>query len=64
MKKQYVVKRGPVQPPFSVYGQRDALQTGDTLESTSNPWLRGCLREGRLALVTSKKRKGAKNDAQ
>ena len=62
MKKRYVITRGPVQPPFSLYGQRSPLQAGETLDSEDNPWLRGCLRDGRLAPVASKKRKGAKAD--
>ena len=62
MRKRYMIERGPVQPPFSLYGQRVALQTGETLESEDNPWLRGCLRDGRLAPVASKKRRGAKSD--
>ena len=52
MTKTYVVKRGPVQPPFSLYGRRAALRAGETLDSTENPWLRGCVRDGRMALVT------------
>lgn len=60
MKSMYVVKRGPVQPPASLYGPREPLQDGDTLVSAENPWLRGCIREGRLALAP--KRKGKTRD--
>lgn len=57
MKQRYIVKRGPVQPPFSLYGQRAPLQTGERLESEANPWIRGCVRDERLALDTQKKGK-------
>ena len=64
MKKRYIVKRGPVQPPYSLYGRRPPLQTGDTLESADNAWIRGCLRDQRLAVHEPKRKGKAKNKAQ
>lgn len=64
----YRVKRGPVSPPSSVYRQRRTLNTGDTLRSAENPWIRACLRDGRLELASSKRTKRTKskgdNDAR
>lgn len=64
MKHTYRVERGPVWPPTSIYGAMEPLQTGDTLRSEGNAWLRRCLADGRLVAVESsgkRRKKGAAN---
>lgn len=48
---RYRIIRGPVSPPASEYGQVKHLDTGDILVSRETPWIRQCLRDGRLALA-------------
>jgi hypothetical protein len=49
---RYRVERGPVSPPASEHGHVQHLATGELLHSHETPWIRRCLRDGRLALDT------------
>lgn len=45
---RYRVARGPVSPPASEYRHVQHLDTGDIVLSRETPWIRQCLRDGRL----------------
>lgn len=45
---RYRVERGPVSPPASEHGRVEHLATGAILHSRETPWIRQCLRDGRL----------------
>jgi len=46
---RYRVTRGPVSPPASEHGQVKTLATGATFIGRETPWIRRCLRDGRIA---------------
>ena len=61
---RYRITSGPVHPPMSLYGPGRVLQTGDTFESAENPWIRGCMRDGRMTLEPTKAKRKRKSKAE